>query len=571
MAVVFVATFMVLLDVTIVMVAIPSLQRNLHATYAQVQLVVALYLVAYAVCLVSGGRLGDLLGRKRMFMTGVAAFVVASALCGVAPNPELLLGARVLQGMAAALMYPQALSYAQVLFSPAERNRVFAVFGAVIGVAALSGQLLGGALIQWNGFGLDWRLIFLVNIPVGAAALVAAALLLVESRDPASTRLDFGGLALISVALLLLVWPLVEGREAGWPLWAQVSLGLSLPAFAAFALYEARLAGSGRTPLVDLRLFRRASFSVGLLTVLALLAGIPSFVLTFSLYVQGGLGFGALRSGVTVAPFMATFLAGSILSTRLVRRFGVNALVAGAALMTVGMALTLLSIDGAGIGLRGVELIPWLALTGLGAGTVVAQIFRVVVSGVDLHQAGAASGVLATAQQVGAALGIAVVGIVFFGYLRAHADAVATGAAPALAQRLEAQRLPAARIPEVEQQFRVCFDARAAASDPTITPSACPSPGRASPVSVVLSDAGGRALATNMHDSIVLALLFNVVTWTVAVMLLIGLALIHRSRRAAGVAAPAPPQGLRSSERSLGPSQGRLPQAVSRPVSTEGH
>lgn len=541
MGVVFVATFMVLLDVTIVMVAIPSIQRDLHATYAQVQLVVALYLVAYAVCLISGGRLGDLFGRRRMFMIGVAGFVVASALCGLAPSPEALLGARLVQGIAAAMMYPQALSYAQVLFPPAERNRVFAIFGAVVGLAALSGQLLGGALIQWNAFGLDWRLIFLVNIPVGVLALAVAPVLLPESRAGDKPRLDLGGLALSSVALLLLVWPLVEGREAGWPLWSYVSLAAAAPAFALFVLYEQRLTRTGRAPLIDVRLFRHASFSLGLLTVLAVLAGIPSFVLTISLFVQGGLGFSAMRSGLTVAPFMGGFLLGSFASTRLVRRFGTGALVGAAAVMTLGMSLVLLAIDRAGTGLQGPELIPEALLAGFGAGAVVAQIFRVVVSGVDQRQAGAASGVLATAQQIGAALGIAIVGIVFFGVLSGNADNVVSASSPALHSRLVAAGVPDAAVGRALQQFRACFDAGASAGDPTRLPAACPRPAPGSTIAATLNAAGRADLASDMHDAIGVALLFNIAAWATALVLLGGLVRVQRRRQAVAPAAVARP------------------------------
>ncbi|MHB8509287.1 MAG: MFS transporter [Candidatus Dormibacteria bacterium] len=539
MSVVLLATFMVLLDVTIVIVAVPSFQRDLHATYAEVQLVVALYLIAYAVCLITGGRLGDLFGRKRVFMIGVTGFTATSSLCGMAPTPELLLGARVLQGIAAALMYPQALSYAQVLFRPEERNRVFAIFGAVIGLASLSGQLLGGALIQWNLFALDWRLIFLVNIPVGIAALAGAALLLHESREAQAKRLDLGGVALISAALLLLVWPLVEGREAGWPLWAPVALAAALPAFAIVAVFERRLSARGGAPVIDPGLFRHRTFTLGLLTVLALLAGIPSFVLTFALYLQVGLGFSALRSGLTTAPFMAGFLFGAIASARLIRRFGVTTLVAGGAVMVFGMGLTMLSIDRAGTGLQGWELSPALLITGLGGGTVVSQIFRVVVSKVPLREAGAASGVLATVHQVGNTLGIAVIGVIFFGFLGNHAASVAATAAPGLQQRLVSAGVPAWRTAGMVNGFRVCFHDRAVASDPTATPASCQRSAGTTVTRAIFSEAGRSALATDMHDGIVVALRFNIAVWALALVLLVSLSRALRSEaRADPAAAP---------------------------------
>src|ERR1700729_274822 len=226
------AAFMNLLDVSIVNIAIPSIQRNLHASYADVQWALAGYTLAYALVLITGGRLGDTYGRKRLFLIGVAGFTIISALCGAATGPGMLIGCRVAQGAMGAIMVPQVLSVIQVIFPPHERIKALAGFGVTAGLGTVSGPLLGGLLIQHNLVGLGWRPIFLINVPVGLLAVVASAVLIPESRAPRRPRLDPGGVALISAALLLLLYPLVQGRELGWPVWTFVSMAVSAPGFA---------------------------------------------------------------------------------------------------------------------------------------------------------------------------------------------------------------------------------------------------------------------------------------------------------------------------------------------------
>src|SRR5580698_10423968 len=228
------AAFMNLLDVSIVNIAIPSIQRDLHASYADVQWALAGYTLAYALVLITGGRLGDIFGRKRLFLIVVTGFTIMSALCGAATGPGMLIGCRVVQGAMGAIMVPQVLAVIQVIFPPAERIKAFAGFGVSAGLGTVSGPLLGGLLIQHNLFGLGWRPIFLINVPVGIIAFAASAVLVRESRAANRPRLDLAGVALISAALLLLLYPLVEGRQLGWPLWTYVSMALCVPAFAAF-------------------------------------------------------------------------------------------------------------------------------------------------------------------------------------------------------------------------------------------------------------------------------------------------------------------------------------------------
>src|SRR5579884_4106168 len=262
LAVVVTAAFLGTLDFFILNVALPSIGDDLHASPSHFQLVIAGYGLAYAVCLITGGRLGDILGRKRVFMAGVAGFTVASALCGCAPSADALVLARMLQGVAAALMFPQVLSIIQVTFPAEQRGTAFGVYGVVQGAASFSGIVLGGLLVQADVFGLGWRPIFLVNLPLGVLTLLGGWLLIPESRSPTARRLDLGGVALASVALFLLVFPLVEGREAGWPWWAFACLAAAGPALLVFVAFERRVLRRGGSPLVELTLFRDRSFAV---------------------------------------------------------------------------------------------------------------------------------------------------------------------------------------------------------------------------------------------------------------------------------------------------------------------
>ena len=296
--VVLTASFMVLLDISIVNVAIPSIQRNLGASFGQIQLVLAGYQLAYAVVLITGGRLGDIFGRKRLFMTGMAGFVLASAMCGLARNPDMLVISRVVQGLMASLMFPQVLAVIQVVFPPTERAAAFGVFGAVIGLATIAGPLVGGLLIGSATDTDRWRWIFLVNLPIGIAALVAAWFLLRESRAPRARRLDLGGVVIASAGLGLLAYPLVEGRDQGWPAWAFIMLAVSIPVLVLFVFYERIKTRRDGSPLVELSMFKDRAFSAGTALSAVFFSALPAFLLTFSFSLQFGVGFSPLRSGL---------------------------------------------------------------------------------------------------------------------------------------------------------------------------------------------------------------------------------------------------------------------------------
>jgi EmrB/QacA subfamily drug resistance transporter len=473
LAVVLIAGFMQLVDISIVNVAIPSIQRDLDATYADIQWVLAGYQLAFAVMLITGGRLGDIFGRKRLFMAGMAGFTLASALCGLAQTPDMLIGSRVLQGLMGAVMFPQILSVIQVTFAPRERAAAFGMFGATIGLATITGPLVGGLLIDGDLFGLGWRPIFLVNVPIGVAALAAAARYLVESRAPRALRLDPVGVALVTAGLLLLVYPLVQGRDLDWPLWTFLSMAAALPVLAGFALYERRKKALDGSPLVDLDLFRLRAFVAGLLVAGIFFMGIPAFFLTLSLWLQIGLGFTALHAGLTGAPFAVGSALASAASVRLAPSLGRRILSAGSLLLVAGMAALIWTVDRYGGAVHSWQLLPALLVCGVGLGSVVAPLVNVVLAGIRGQDAGAASGVLSTVQQVGGAVGVAVIGVVFFGLLGGQAAGVADDLTPSLRSELQAAGLPPAATQQVAAGFRTCFEDRANAKDPSAVPASC--------------------------------------------------------------------------------------------------
>jgi EmrB/QacA subfamily drug resistance transporter len=473
LAVVLIAAFMQLVDISIVNVAIPSIQRDLDASYAQIQWVLAGYQLAFAVTLITGGRLGDIFGRKRLFMLGMAGFTLASALCGLAQNPGMLIGSRVLQGLMGAIMFPQTLSVIQVTFPPRERGTAFGLFGATIGLATITGPLVGGLLINGDLFGLEWRPIFLVNVPIGVVALAAAARLLHESRAPYTIRTDLVGVGIVSAGLLLLVYPLVEGRDLDWPPWTFACMAAAVPVLALFALWERRKKAADGSPLVDLDLFRQRAFVAGLLLAGIFFMGIPAFFLTFTLWLQIGLGFTALHAGLTGIPFAVGSALASGASTRLAPRLGRRILSLGTLLITLGMAAIIATVDRYGGSIHSWQLIPALALCGLGLGSVIAPLVNVVLAGIRGQDAGSASGVLTTVQQLGGAIGVALIGVIFFGLLASHATTVANEVAPRLQGDLERAGVPATVGRQVVAGFETCFEDRASAKDPSAVPASC--------------------------------------------------------------------------------------------------
>lgn len=514
------AVFVQLVDVSIVNVAIPSIQSDIGASFAQVQLVLAGYQLAFACTLITAARLGDIYGRKRLFVVGMTLFTLASLTSGLAPEPVTLVLSRVVQGMASGLMYPQTLSVIQVLIPRQMRAKAFGILGATIGLATILGPLLGGLIIQLNLFGTDWRGIFLVNIPIGIAAVALALAQLPESRAPDKPRLDVPGAILVAAGLFLLVYPLTEGRQKGWPLWIYAMLVASVPLLVAFVVLQLRKTRRERNPLVLMTLFGNPSFRAGMVLNFVFFLGIPPFFFTISLYLQLGLGFTPLHSGLTTFPFAIGTAVASSQSAKIVGRIGNSTLLVGAATLAVSMVALIASIHLIGTDLHSYELAPQLFLAGVGLGLFVAPVINVILAGISGREAGSASGVLSTVQQIGGALGVALIGIVFFGLLSGHAQTSADDQRAALRSDLTAAGLPAAQVDRAGQQFDRCFVTRSQSADPSQTPPGCAPPADAPPaVTAAYARAGKGATGGNFLHAIERSLIFEVVVFGLAALL----------------------------------------------------
>jgi EmrB/QacA subfamily drug resistance transporter len=401
-----------LLDGTIVNVAAPSIRADLGASLSALQWIAGGYALTFAIGLVTGGRLGDIFGRRRLFLIGVAGFTAASALCGLAGSAELLIVFRLIQGVFAAVMIPQGFGILREVFPPGEIQKAFGLFGPVIGLSAVLGPIVGGALTDGDLLGLGWRAIFLVNLPIGLIAYFGSLKLLPESRAKERPTLDLGGAALVTLGAGLLVYPLIQGREADWPAWTFISIAASLVAFAAFVVLERKREREQKSPLVTMSLFRKRAFSAGLATALVFFAGMIGLMLTFSLYLQLGRGFSAIHTGLTMVPWsLGTAIGAGLGAGLLGPKFGRPTLHGGLLVMLLGvLGLIVVADDGASSwAFAGPEL-----LAGVGMGAMLAPLFDFVLAGVNDDEVGSASGVLNAMQQMGGALGIAVIGTIFF-------------------------------------------------------------------------------------------------------------------------------------------------------------
>jgi EmrB/QacA subfamily drug resistance transporter len=424
LAVLLAGTFMIVLDFFIVNVAIPSMQGELHAGSGAIEWVLTGYGLTFATLMITAGRLGDQHGRRRMFSLGLALFTLASAGCGAASSPTVLVLARVVQGIGAALLSPQVLSTFGVIYSGPDRARAFGAYGIVAGLAAAGGQLIGGVLVQANLLGLGWRSCFLINVPVGLLALALAPRLVPESRAQRASRLDVTGTVLVTLGLTAIVLPLVDGRQHGWPAWTWLCLGAAPLVLGAFAAHQRFLHRRGGAPLLDPSLFRERSFTAGLVTQIAFWCGQASFFLILALYLQQGRGLTALGAGLVFTIMAAAYLATSMAAPALTARDGRRVVAAGGLTLAAGYALLLASV--AEIGTAGAvgALAPALILIGAGMGLLITPLMTIVLTDLDPETAGAASGTLNTAQQVGNSIGVALIGVIFFGALpRGYAHA----------------------------------------------------------------------------------------------------------------------------------------------------
>jgi EmrB/QacA subfamily drug resistance transporter len=411
-------TFMLVLDFFIVNVALPSMRTDLGAGASAIEWVVAGYGLTLAVFMITAGRLADKLGRRRMFCVGLALFTLTSAACGVAPSPEALVAARLVQGLAAALMAPSVLSIIGVIYTGEARVKALSIYGMVLGLAAVGGQLLGGVLIEADLAGAGWRSCFLINVPIGLAALALAPLLIPESRAKEPRPIDPSGTLLVTVGLVAIVLPLVEGRQHGWPPWTWISLGLAPLLLGACFLQQRALARRGGAPLLSFELLRERAYSGGLLTQLVFWCGQASFFLVLALYLQTGRGYDPLDAGLVFTILAVAYLASSLRAPALTIRYGRRLVALGALTLTAGHAILLAAVLAVGTGGSLLALVPGLLLIGAGMGLCITPLTSIVMSNLPAEQSGAASGALSTMQQLGNALGVAITGVIFFGALQ---------------------------------------------------------------------------------------------------------------------------------------------------------
>ncbi|WP_051276637.1 MFS transporter [Marmoricola sp. URHB0036] len=417
------AAFMDLIDVTIVNVALPSIRDDLHATPAHLEWVLSGYTLTFAVLLITGGRLGDNVGRRTMFLLGVGGFTLASLGACLSTNGDMLVVARVVQGGFAAMMVPQMLSSVQVLYPPRERAAVFGVVGAVSGTAAVIGPLLGGWLITHDAFGIGWRSIFLINIPVGLVILVLAWMFVPNTSSATAKRIDLPGVLLASAALFLLVFPLIEGHSQDWSARIWLMLAGSAVLMVLFVAVERRTEQQTGSSLLPMHLFANRGFSAGLVTQSVFQGSLAGFSLVTIIYVQAGLGFSAFHAGLMLLPFSIGAFVGTGISVPLGLKVGKTVCLAGALLQAVGVWWVARIIQDVGDDLTFWSLALPMLLAGIGLGLLVVPLVDIALATVPETEAGAASGTYGTFQQVGAALGIAVVGSVFFGAISSFTPA----------------------------------------------------------------------------------------------------------------------------------------------------
>jgi EmrB/QacA subfamily drug resistance transporter len=420
LGVLLIGMFMSLLDATIVNVALPTIRTSLSASEATLSWIISGYALAFGLALIPAGRLGDRFGHKWVFISGLTLFTVASLACGLAQDGNQLIVARVVQGLAAGIYVPAVTAYIQLLFTGRTRGKAFAIMGAVIGVSSALGPLIGGLLIQAFGNTNGWRLVFVVNLPIGVIAVIAAIFLLPAGSESSgrSAGVDLLGLLLLSGGLVAILVPLIEGQDQGWPVWTYLSLVGGVVLVALFGAWEVAVARRGKSPLVPPHLFSHPAFTGGVILALVYFAAFVSIFFTISILWQAGLGHTALESGVVSIPFAVGSIVGASQSGRLAASIGRTVLVIGAGMVAVGLsALWLVLLLVSPGDLTNWDLLLPLLVAGTGSGLFIAPNAQFIIATVDRHEAGAASGVIATMQRVGSAIGIAIIGSVFFGTL----------------------------------------------------------------------------------------------------------------------------------------------------------
>ncbi|GAA4903243.1 EmrB/QacA subfamily drug resistance transporter [Stackebrandtia albiflava] len=421
LGVVMAGSAMELLDSSVTGVAGPTMQAELGGGAAVIQWLTAAYTLAMVGGLLLGARLGDILGRRRMFLWGAAGFTAASLLVAVSQSADTAVAARVLQGLCGAAMVPQVFALIKAMFPPHETQKAFGLAGPIMGVAAIGGPSLAGWLIDLDAFGTGWRSIFLINLPIGVAIVLLAARLLPRDRGTTGGRLDLTGALLASTAGVTLIYPLVQGREAGWPLWSFLMMAVSLALFAGFAVHQVRKSRRGGDVLVVPSLFRKRAFNGGLVLGVLLMAAMAGLGFVMTLHLQVGLAFSPIAAAAAMIPF-AVAMGGTMAFLDRLARYGRATLLAGALINAAGIVVLMVTVGTAGTGLAWYQLTPGLVLAGVGSALFMGRYFDSVMQAVSVTEIGSAAGTLSAVQQLGASFGVAVLGSVFFGTFTGDAD-----------------------------------------------------------------------------------------------------------------------------------------------------
>lgn len=469
-----IAVFMQMVDTTIVNIALPSLATDLDATYSAQLLVATVYTLAFACTLMTSSRLGEMFGRRRVFLIALAGFTIASVLCGTATGATELIALRGLQGVTAAAASAQTIAIISVLFPRVRHGVVFGIYGATAGVAAMLGPMLGGGLIAGDFFGLGWRTIFLVNLPLGVLACLLAYRHLPAVRSDTREPLDVVGMTLSSVGLFLLIYPLAVGREKEWPAWILLMLLGGLAILVAFVFYERRLQVRGGSPLLRLDLFGNRSFSVGAVLSLTFFSVFAAFFFTVSIAAQFGLGYSAVRTGVLTFPFAVGAAVGSLVSPLLVARIGSRTLAVGMLAFAVCLGWLAAIIDPASGTLDLVVLLPPLVIGGIGTGLFVAPLQATILSGTTTSNVGSASGSIPTIQQIGCSIGLAVISIVFFNQVATQSQSAVAAAGTGLRAGLQSTAVAPGLQPAVVDEFTRCAGLQLRSPQPEQAPPGCP-------------------------------------------------------------------------------------------------
>lgn len=406
------APLLSVIDVFIINIAIPSIKTGVHATDAEVQLVIAGYLLGYAAFLITGGRAGDHFGRKKVFFWGMFAFTIASCLCGLSMTPFQLNLTRFLQGLSASFMVPQTIAFIQILFTDKkERAKAVGLFGITLGIAAIIGQVLGGYLSDTHWAIAGWRLIFFINLPIGMVTLWATHRYVTETKGNHGSKFDYVGVLILTLALVCLIYPLTQGREAGWPWWSILMIILSQVLFVYFMYDQKKKLLTNKDPLIDVRLFEIKDFNIGLIAVLFHFMLHTSYLLLSAVYLQNGLKISALLSGLYFVFPGILFIFSSLIASKLIVRFGKKVLQVGVILLAISF---LLQVQLWKPGVDRWIIIVLMGIWGLGNGLVLPSLLNIVLKSVPAEHAGAAAGIYSTFQQTASALGISIIGGIFF-------------------------------------------------------------------------------------------------------------------------------------------------------------